>query len=58
MLGPRVVVEGRVFESLLEAEVNLTERFVWDRLDVYGRKVFGQVGFYFVSAVLIIGQCS
>ncbi len=41
------MVEGRVFESLLEAEVNLTERFVWDRLDVYGRKVFGQVGFNF-----------
>ncbi len=40
---PRVVIEGRVFESVLEAEANLTERFIWDRLDIYGRKVFGQV---------------
>jgi hypothetical protein len=40
---PRVVIEGRVFESVLEAESNLTERFIWDRLDIYGRRVFGQV---------------
>jgi hypothetical protein len=40
---PRVVIEGRVFESVLEAEANLTERFIWDRLDIYGRRVFGQV---------------
>ena len=40
---PRVVIEGRVFESVLEAEENLSQRFVWDRLDIYGRKVFGQV---------------
>ncbi len=40
---PRVVIEGRVFESVLEAEANLTQRFIWDRLDIYGRRVFGQV---------------
>ena len=38
----RVSIAGRLFIHIFEADNNLTQRFVFDNLDAYGRKVYGR----------------
>ena len=36
-------IEGNRFEQIFEPEANLEVSFNWNRVDVYGQKVFGEV---------------
>ena len=38
----RLTIAGRLFVHIFEAENNLTQRFAFDNLDAYGRKVYGR----------------